>query len=650
MTLSKQRIWIPTVLEQDVKINDLLKLPAVSILLNWMSGALFIYGIKNTNILLVLPIFYSLYYFRKQKKLLTATIIGAIMFAFSLQRTFTIMNTSLPTSKIEAKLKITDLRIVPDKFSYSQRRFQGEVFYNDKTFKVIAEFSTAPQNLSHGKIYDVEGKFKKPKPPLFKNDFNYGEFLAKKGIIGSFKVSKIKTAQNGRWSLFKATEQIRAKLIERIAYGLNPESETCRYLVGIFLGKKESINRNQKDELLKGGLLHLFAVSGLHVAIVSIFVMLILRIINLNVRIRSFAMPTVMLIYVLITGAPASAMRAWTMIAVWSFARGLFRTVNVYNTISVSALTLLLFNPLYLIDAGFQLSFLIVFFLIRFFNHKRTISEHINVLEKLKTDSNQNIKTVRTVIYDTFYLGAVVFFATLGLQLFYFRIFQPLTIITAVWSGFCAFGLLFTTCLKLIIPLAFFNEIITFFLDPLLLFSQTVSRNNLFIVTKPVSSSLILIYYISLLCISFSKKKRFKINLAVFTTVTFIMINRPIETGWKIHIIKNRENKIAAAVATNQFMRTSTVLLNDRHIQSSVLKLLKSQNIKRIKYLNSQGNIDYLLKMNFIVENETENPSDKTYPNLQLDENQLTINLFNKKHIKSSDVSNAAYDLLKLSE
>ena len=624
-------------LKQDIKITGLLKLPAVSILLNWMSGALFIYGIKTTNILLLLPIFSSIYYFRKQKKLLMTSLVGAAMLAFSLYKTTQTINTTLPTSKVEATLRVTDLRIVPDKFSYSQRRFQSVIDYNNETYKVIAEFSPTLENISFGNVYKVEGKFKKSKPPLFENDFDYGEFLAKKGIVGTFKVSKIKTVKTGNWSLFKTTEQIRAGLTKRISYGLNPESETCRYLVGIFLGKKESISRAQKDELLKGGLLHLFAVSGLHVAIVSIFVMLVLRIVNLNVRIRSFLMPTIMLIYVLITGAPASAMRAWTMIAVWSFARGLFRTVNVYNTISVSALTLLLFNPLYLIDAGFQLSFLIVFFLIRFFNHKRTISDHINVLEKLKTNSNQNLRTIKTLLYDTFYLGAVVFFAALGLQVFYFRIFQPLTIITAVWSGFCAFGLLFTICLKLITPLAFFNEIITFFLDPLLLFSQTVSRNNLFISTQTVSSSLILIYYISLLCISFCKKKPFKISVLAFVTVTFTMVNQPIETDWQVHIIKGKNNKIAATVATNQFMNTSTVLLNDRHIQSSVLKLLKNKKIERIKYLNSQGNIDYLLKMNFTVENEAENLNDKTYPNLQLNGNQLTINYLGTKTVKKAD-------------
>lgn len=612
-------------LKQDIKVSDLLNLPAVSILLSWMSGALFVYGVRTSNILLLLLIFCSSYYFRKRKKCLIAAVVGAVMFALSLVQASKVMNRGVPLSKVEAKLKVTDLRIVPDRFSYSQRRFQSEIYYKGKIFKVIAEFSLKPEHISFGAVYDVEGTFRKIKPPLFENDFNYGEFLAKKGIVGTFSVSKAVPVQTRCRSLFKITEHIRFKLTERIAYGLNPESETCRYLIGIFLGKKESIGRHQKEELLQGGLLHLFAVSGLHVAIVSIFAMLIFRAVSLNVRVRSFLMPAVMLVYVLITGASASAIRAWTMIAVWSFARGLFRAVNVYNTISVSALILLLFNPLYLLDAGFQLSFLTVFFLIRFFNRKRGLSDRIHVMENLKTDLNQNFKAVKIVIYDIIYLGTVVFFAALGLQLFYFRIFQPLTIITAAWSGFCAFGLLFTICLKLMIPFAFFNEIITFFLDPLLLFSQTVSNCHLFITTPVASSSLILVYYVSLLWVSFSKKRVFKMSLAVFTTVTFIMINRPIERGWQVYIIKGKADGVAAMVATNQFLRTSTVLLNERYIQSSVLKLLKSQHIKRIKYLKAQDHADYLLKMNFIVEQDSDNPLDKVYPNFELSSEYVVI-------------------------
>jgi len=635
---------------REVKIKDLLQLPAVAILLNWISGALFIYGIVAVNILLTLPIFASLYYFRKNRKYLIPLFLGALMISFSLYRKQQILNEKLPTAKCEAKLKITDLRILPDKFSYNQRRYDAELSYNNKSYKVIAEFSAIPKQIGFGHIYQVSGKFKKTKPPLLKNDFNYAEFLAKKRIVGTFKVSKVESVQDGNLSLFKVTEQIRAKLTKRIAYGLNPESEECRYLIGIFLGKKESINRAQKDELLKGGFLHLFAVSGLHVAIVSIFVMLFLRVINIPVRLRCFLMPTIMLFYVLITGAPASAMRAWTMIAIWSFARGLFKTVNVYNTISVSALTLLLINPLYLVDAGFQLSFLIVFFLIRFFNHKAAIVEHINILEKLKTNSNQNLQTIKRVVIDTVYLGTVVFFAALGLQIFYFRVFQPLTIITAVWSGFCAFGLLFTICLKLIIPFAFLNEIINFFLDPLLLFAQTISRNQLFISTQSVCSSLIIIYYALLLTITFVKGRIFRISLVVFVTVTLIMINQQPPKQWQVYIIKGKENKLAAAVATNQYLNTSTVLLNDRYIQSSVLKLLKNQNITRIKYLNSQKHTDYLLKMNFVVENEINNFSNKTYPKLRLSNNQLTVDYLSKKITSQIDVSSQETQIIKLSE
>ena len=61
-----------------------------------------------------------------------------------------------------------------------------------------------------------------------------------------------------------------------------------------------------------------------------------------------------------ITGLAASAVRAGLMLTLYLTGRVLRRMTDGYNTLAAAAFCMLVFNPLYLFDIGFQLSYLAV--------------------------------------------------------------------------------------------------------------------------------------------------------------------------------------------------------------------------------------------------------------------------------------------------
>lgn len=83
------------------------------------------------------------------------------------------------------------------------------------------------------------------------------------------------------------------------------------------LGKKAAIPPDQKDRFILAGAMHLFAISGLHVAIVAGLFILLLRLLPAPRWAETTLVPTLLFLYVQITGGAPSAIRAFIMIAFW---------------------------------------------------------------------------------------------------------------------------------------------------------------------------------------------------------------------------------------------------------------------------------------------------------------------------------------------
>lgn len=134
-------------------------------------------------------------------------------------------------------------------------------------------------------------------------------------------------------------------------------------LATITFGYRQTMSRETKKNFSIAGVSHILAVSGFHVAVVCGFLTLLLSFLPWGRRGRMGKyLLTVGLLwgYAAITGLAASAIRAALMLTLYLTGRVLRRNTDGYNTLAASAFCMLVYNPFYLFDIGFQLSYLAV--------------------------------------------------------------------------------------------------------------------------------------------------------------------------------------------------------------------------------------------------------------------------------------------------
>lgn len=159
------------------------------------------------------------------------------------------------------------------------------------------------------------------------------------------------------------------------------------------LGEKTALTKETKDIYSISGASHVLAVSGLHIGIIfQLFILLFGG--------RRKAIPTISLsmiaiwTYVLFIGMPASAVRSATMISICCFTMLAHREALSVNNLCFAYVLMLLFNPLYLFDISFQMSFLAVFSILLFAPFIKDCFEWTGEGSELQ-DTTRNNKTGR---------------------------------------------------------------------------------------------------------------------------------------------------------------------------------------------------------------------------------------------------------------
>ncbi len=144
---------------------------------------------------------------------------------------------------------------------------------------------------------------------------------------------------------------------------LNLSKEEKSVLATITLGYRAGMDREVRKRFSATGVAHLLAVSGFHVAIVCGFLSLLLSFLPKNgfcKWVKYLLLLVLLWTFVAITGLAPSAIRAGLMLTFYLTGRTIRRKSDGYNTLAASAFCMLVFNPLYLFDIGFQLSYLAV--------------------------------------------------------------------------------------------------------------------------------------------------------------------------------------------------------------------------------------------------------------------------------------------------
>lgn len=143
--------------------------------------------------------------------------------------------------------------------------------------------------------------------------------------------------------------------------GVNASGRKLVHLVwAMTLGWRAGLTGELTNAYMQSGTMHLFAISGLHVALLAGTLLLLLQLFRIPRAWCAALVIPLLWFYVLVTGMPASAVRAATMLTVLLAGWILKRPADLLNSLGTAALVILVFDPQQLFRLGFQLSFGVV--------------------------------------------------------------------------------------------------------------------------------------------------------------------------------------------------------------------------------------------------------------------------------------------------
>ncbi len=160
---------------------------------------------------------------------------------------------------------------------------------------------------------------------------------------------------------------VRKKIIEM--YRERGVSEEMLPVVSaLTLGEKSRIDREQKENFIQAGVMHIMAVSGLHAVILSMFVLNLLFFLKRKFNILRIITAVIFLwLFAFVTGLTPSVLRATIMFSFVQAGNLMHRKPNGINSVLASAFVLILIRPSVIFDAGFLLSYAAVIFIIAFY-------------------------------------------------------------------------------------------------------------------------------------------------------------------------------------------------------------------------------------------------------------------------------------------
>lgn len=260
---------------------------------------------------------------------------------------------------------------------------------NNKSYQVTLDFPQNKPSIRGGvvlKVYTNEKPHSLPgdilffsssieeiSPALNPYQFDYKSFARINGIaFTAYTRGALVIYKNTRFNLLREASKIRQKIIDR--YDSMPLDQRSKSFVkALLLGDKSDLEKELKRSFSEAGVIHVLAVSGLHVGIIvllfhkALFFLRFIKKRKPRLFIKTFLLLIIIWLFAGISGFSPSIIRAAIMFSFLTIGQLLSRHSNIYNSLALAAFLMLIINPNYLFMLGFQLSFLAVFAIVFFY-------------------------------------------------------------------------------------------------------------------------------------------------------------------------------------------------------------------------------------------------------------------------------------------
>ncbi|HPT41926.1 MAG TPA: DNA internalization-related competence protein ComEC/Rec2 [Candidatus Gastranaerophilaceae bacterium] len=378
--------------------------------------------------------------------------------------------------------------------------------------------------LNIGDTYIIKGKLRPPFKASNPSQFDYGKYLKNFGVFTLFYAQdadfkKLDTKLSPKWAFLQGLNNIRNQILTTHAKYL--KSPNLEILGGIVFGDDAVAPPDYiKKAFINSGLLHILAASGMNVAIIYGIWFFILRKLKVPFNITVSSGIFVIIFYALMTGLGPSVIRAAIMLIFVLLGKLIDRDAHSLSLLSFVALLMLIYNPAYINDVGFQLSFLVTFGL---------LTTAPVVFERLKRVPNWLSGAVFIPIVAQIWIAP--------LQMYYFNSFSLYSVFANIaimpFVSIVSFGGFISSVIAMFKPVAditcfVFDSALNPVLNALVAISQYFSNlpHSLVITPQPNDFQMILYYFLVVLItllFKFGREKRIITATIISLAVLFIL-------------------------------------------------------------------------------------------------------------------------------
>ncbi len=220
-------------------------------------------------------------------------------------------------------------------------------------------------NLRCGDHLNFYTRISTPEREVIPGEFDYAAYLFRQQISGTAVIFPGYWQWTGKKSALTWKQRAgvwREKILDSYRkWGFS--GDEFAVLSALTVGYKEELSEDLRETYQVAGVSHILALSGMHIAVLWGLLCWILRPLDRSCLLRWVKCGIIVLLlwtFAFLVGLPPSVIRAVVMCMLMTAARAAGERTLSLNTLSVAAFFMLLYNPFYLFDTGFQLSFLAV--------------------------------------------------------------------------------------------------------------------------------------------------------------------------------------------------------------------------------------------------------------------------------------------------
>ena len=434
-------------------------------------------------------------------------------------------------------------------------------------------------DLLYGAYVLVEGELIKPYNNTIPNNFNYKSYLSNKMIYYQLKIDNIKVIKESNNIIYKLKNKINKRILKIDKTG---------YLKAFILGDNSLIDDMVYESYQSIGITHLFALSGMHVSLLSGIILKGLK--KVNNKLKYLIVIIVLISYGFIVGYPASIKRAITFFIIASINKIFNFKLSTLKILFITVFILIFINYKIIYDIGFLYSVITVFGI--FWGSNFIKSENI--------------------IYSSFKLSLVAFLFSLPITLVCFYEINILSIIYNMFYIPFVSVILYPFCLLTFI-LPFLEKILILLIKVMENISLFLNNIDFFKLYLDFNIGEILLFYILLLVIL--RYNRFKYFILLFLIVFIDLMIPYLDSSLYVYyldvgqgdssLIITPHLKEVILIDTGGKLSFDTKLEGDKsYVSEGTLSLLRSLGINKIDYLIlTHGDYDHMGDAIYLVNN-----------------------------------------------